>query len=657
MYNTKWEADYPWLYFDNQRFGAFCKLCEKHVINDSALFASSRGIFVKTPFQNYKNALGKDGKLNKHTYSASHIRSVELEKLALVALKNPVYNQILNQNSEECKINRKHLSYLFRSVYFLVKEEIAHTTKYEPLIKRLIVKTSDSLQNWINANSDRSTYTSKATASELLCCASEILDAKLDKEIYGKKFSLLADESTNINNKSELSICVRFVKNNQPVERFLNIVALSDTKAQTIIDAISNELTKHNLSYDNIIACGFDGASNMSGNKGGVRRFVSDKVGREVPYIHCRAHVLSLALTSMRNKFPKIKRVFHVLKDIYKLFHQSPKREELLHKIQAILNDPILKIPEAIEIRWLSHYKIVHAIKQSYIAITTTCEHIHQDGADLASLAGGILLSLREESFIVLLCGLDEILGAISNLSLTLQGPTICISALPTLIKSTTCHLNKILEGLKQDSVNKSTIIKNATDISSKLNSLKKDDYFKETISCLSQFLEQTIKEMNRRFNDTALTLIEGCAIFEDYKSFSNSSEKIIEQLCDCFSLNENEKDGVLSDYKSFMFVASQKVKTNGYPITDLLEANIGYEHLKKLSESILCIPIGTPTVERSFSAMNRIMTDLRNRMGQDTLQYCMKISIEGDEDPSIEYVDEVIDLYATKKTRRIRFK
>jgi len=96
----------------------------------------------------------------------------------LVALKNPVYNQILNQNSEECKINRKHLFYLFRSVYFLVKEEIAHTTKYEPLIKRLIVKSIDSLQNWINANSDSLTYTSKATASELLCCASEILDAK-----------------------------------------------------------------------------------------------------------------------------------------------------------------------------------------------------------------------------------------------------------------------------------------------------------------------------------------------------------------------------------------------------------------------------------------------------------------------------------------------
>ena len=80
------------------------------------------------------------------------------------------------------------------------------------------------------------------------------------------------------------------------------------------------------------------------------------------------------------------------------------------------------------------------------------------------------------------------------------------------------------------------------------------------------------------------------------------------------------------------MFVALQKVETQECPITDLLEANIGYEHLKKLTESICCVPIATATVERSFSAMNRIMTKLRNRMGQDTLQYCMKISIEGDE-------------------------
>ncbi|KAF0753047.1 zinc finger protein 862-like [Aphis craccivora] len=363
------------------------------------------GVFIKTPLNNFKKALGKDGKLNKHNDSASHIRSIEQERLTLVFSKNPVYCQILNQSSEECKINRKHFSLLFRSIYFLAKEEIAHTTKYEPLIKRLIMKSSESFENWIVTNSDRSTYISKATTSELLCCASEILCKKLNDEVFGKKFSLMADESTNE-------------------------------------------------------------AANMSGNKIGVRRLISEKAGREVPYIHCRVHLLSLALTSMRNKFPKIKRIFHVLKDIYKLFQQSPKREEMLHRVQTIINDPILKVPEAIEI-------------------------------------------------------------------------------------------------------------------------------------------QQVIKEMDRRFNDTAAKLIEGCSIFENYSMLSDASEKLIEQLCDCLSISEYDKKCIILDFKSFKFVALNKKEIGGNPISDLLEVNMGYQNLRKLAESVLCIPIATATVERSFSAMN----------------------------------------------------
>lgn len=126
------------------------------------------------------------------------------------------------------------------------------------------------------------------------------------------------------------------------------------------------------------------------------------------------------------------------------------------------------------------------------------------------------MLSLREESFVILLCGLDEILGAVSNLSLTLQSSNLCISVFPTIIKSTKDHLNKIAESLKQDVYN-STIIKNATEISKKLNSLKKDDDIKNTLKYILSFLEQVIKEMDRRFNDTAAKLIEGCSIFENY--------------------------------------------------------------------------------------------------------------------------------------------
>jgi hypothetical protein len=86
---------YLWLYFDVQRNVAFCKLCKKHAVNNSVLLTNTGGIFIESLFNNFKKALEKNGKLNKHNNSASHIRSIKQERLTtLVFSKNPVYCQI-----------------------------------------------------------------------------------------------------------------------------------------------------------------------------------------------------------------------------------------------------------------------------------------------------------------------------------------------------------------------------------------------------------------------------------------------------------------------------------------------------------------------------------------------------------------------------------
>lgn len=68
-----------------------------------------------------------------------------------------------------------------------------------------------------------------------------------------------------------------------------------------------------------------------------------------------------------------------------------------------------------------------------------------------------------------------------------------------------------------------------------------------------------------------------------------------------------------------------------------------------------MCVPVSTATVERSFSTTNRIMKKIRNQMGQETLQSCMKISTEGPSELDEDTVNEVIDLYARQKQWRIR--
>jgi hypothetical protein len=57
---------------------------------------------------------------------------------------------------------------------------------------------------------------------------------------------------------------------------------------------------------------------------------------------------------------------------------------------------------------------------------------------------------------------------------------------------------------------------------------------------------------MDCRFNDTAVKLIEGCTIFKNYSTLSTEPEKLIEQLCDCLSISEYDKDCIILYFKSF---------------------------------------------------------------------------------------------------------
>ena len=54
------------------------------------------------------------------------------------------------------------------------------------------------------------------------------------------------------------------------------------------------------------------------------------------------------------------------------------------------------------------------------------------------------------------------------------------------------------------------------------------------------------------------------------------------------------------------------------------------FPELAKLASIGALIPVSTAECERAFSAMNRIKTDLRNRLKTSTLDCLMRISIEG---------------------------
>ena len=77
------------------------------------------------------------------------------------------------------------------------------------------------------------------------------------------------------------------------------------------------------------------------------------------------------------------------------------------------------------------------------------------------------------------------------------------------------------------------------------------------------------------------------------------------------------------------------------------------FPNLNTLASICLTIPIGTASVERSFSQMKVIKTRLRSRLGEKSLSHLMKIAIESPEKLSDSDLGNIVDIWY-RKSRRI---
>ena len=78
------------------------------------------------------------------------------------------------------------------------------------------------------------------------------------------------------------------------------------------------------------------------------------------------------------------------------------------------------------------------------------------------------------------------------------------------------------------------------------------------------------------------------------------------------------------------------------------------YPCLSKLASIALVLPISTAECERSFSAMKRVKTELRNRIVTKTLDHLLRISISGPDLKDFDF-DTAVDEWGAMRNRRIQ--
>ena len=154
-------------------------------------------------------------------------------------------------------------------------------------------------------------------------------------------------------------------------------------------------------------------------------------------------------------------------------------------------------------------------------------------------------------------------------------------------------------------------------------------------------YIEGIVKQLEDRFPN--VDCLDAFSIFDPQKIPSSPEQMVaygqdkIDYLQKHYGEGENPDvgDECASEWESMKWFLGERFKEKSMrEMISILTTDTSiqslYPNLSKLASIAAIIPVSTAECERSFSAMKRIKTALRNRFKTTTLDCLMRVSIEG---------------------------
>ena len=193
-------------------------------------------------------------------------------------------------------------------------------------------KDQPVLLKWLERKEDK--YTSPEIQNEIISIMANKAIRNLVADIRGGFFALIVDEYTDISEKEQLTICIRWIDKHLEVsEDFLGFFNMPDTGAETIVRVIKDVLLKLQLSLGYCRGQCYDGASNMLGHKTVLAKRIQD-VQPNAHSTYCHGHSLSLSVKDTVKNCKLLLNTMDTAKEVVTLIKFSLKRGGLLGDIK-----------------------------------------------------------------------------------------------------------------------------------------------------------------------------------------------------------------------------------------------------------------------------------------------------------------------------------
>ncbi|XP_042016087.1 zinc finger MYM-type protein 1-like [Salvia splendens] len=527
-----------------------------------------------------------------------------------------------------------------------------------------------------NAHSNNQINSPRIQKELANACASEVTLAIVN-DIGDKVFTLLVDEARDVSVNEQMGVVLRYVNNEgYVIERFIGIVHVTNTSSHNLKCAIDDLLVKHNLSLSKVREQGYDGASNTRGEFNGLKSLIL----QDNPYAVYVSMIVNMVGVSCKRK-DQLRQLQHD-----RLVEQLNDGEVISGRGKN--QETSLVRPG--DTRWGSHYFTLLRLCSMWSSVEKVLEVVRDDATlrDNRSTTEGLIERMDNYEFVFTLHLMKHLLRITNELSIALQKKDQNIIQVISLIQSVKHQLQSFREYGWEDIHDQATKFCELHNISQvdmdeiiPRRGYKK--YGAEFITNLqhyrveifNQVVDLTIQEMDNRFSEASTELLGCISCHDPINSFSRFNDDQVICLAtlyhEDFSANDCSRlplqlsnfianvrcDPQFAALSNLGDVATEMVKSGKHLVFPLVYQIIELTLVLatyRIIELTLVLPIATASVERAFSAMKTIKTDLPNRMGDEWMNDSLIVYIEKDLFSTIDN-KKILQRFQSMRTRRIQ--
>lgn len=463
-FRASWYKQFKWLQYSPTKDAAFCYACVQFNPNGTKETA-----YTESGFRNWKNALDVKRGFPKHEKCQTHLQAMIMweERKLRISTCTSVSSMV---NETVLEKHRYYVKSIVEVIQFLVVNELSLRGNYvieeateRGLFTKLFeytMKKDKTLAETAVHIPKNATYTSPEIQNEIIQIMAAIVRECIVTDIKNSDvpwFTLMEDGTKDKNNRENVAIAIRYVKDGKVKESLLDVITTKKLDAKTFTEATLKTLEDNGLDTSHLLSQCYDGASVMSGKSGGVSARIQKTLSRNIPYVHCYNHRLHLVVVRTVSEITVIRQFFDQCIMLHEFFHHG--------KVAALYEGNT--IVRLLEQRWSGHLDITKVILANYVEIIRVLDAVMKgnfSGEDVAKSTGMKTVMVTPEfRFCLVLC--KRVLGLLQPADAVLQNRKTGLRNAVEIVQS----VKQSLYSLRKDSEFKS-ILDQSTELLSKVS-------------------------------------------------------------------------------------------------------------------------------------------------------------------------------------------